>query len=117
MHDARPARLEREERTIAVMVAMYCHDRHGVHGELCAECDELLFYARRRLTACRFGDGKPTCAKCPVHCYKPAMRERVREVMRYSGPRMITRHPVLGLAHAVDGRRQAKDCRDLEEGE
>jgi hypothetical protein len=111
----RPAagrRLRREERTIAVMVGMYFRDHHGAAGTgraaggaLCADCAELLEHARRRLDACRFGADKPTCAKCPVHCYAPAMRERVREVMRYSGPRMLARHPVLGVAHLVDGRR------------
>ena len=107
-------RLRREERTIAVMVGMYCRDHHGaaVTGSaagdtLCADCAELFEYARRRLDACRFGADKPTCAKCPVHCYAPAMRERVREVMRYSGPRMLGRHPVLGVAHLIDGRRGA----------
>ncbi len=107
-------RLQREERTIAVMVGMYCRDHHGAAGAarasgdaLCADCTELLEYARRRLDACRFGADKPTCAKCPVHCYAPAMRERVREVMRYSGPRMLGRHPVLGVAHLIDGRRGA----------
>jgi hypothetical protein len=106
-------RLRREERTIAVMVGMYCRDHHGAAGAaragdaLCADCAELLEYARRRLDACRFGADKPTCAKCPVHCYAPALRERVREVMRYSGPRMLARHPVLGVAHLVDGRRGA----------
>jgi len=105
-------RLRREERTIAVVVGMYCRDHHDAAGTgrtsgdaLCADCAELLDYARRRLDACRFGAGKPTCAKCPVHCYAPAMRERVREVMRYSGPRILGRHPVLGVAHLIDGRR------------
>lgn len=106
-------RRRREERTIAVMVGMYCRDhghagrRPGLRGDeaLCPDCGDLLAYARRRLDACPFGDEKPTCAACPVHCYAPARRERVREVMRYSGPRMLLRHPVLGVAHLVDGRR------------
>ena len=45
--------------------------------------------------------------KCPTHCYKPEMRERVRAVMRYSGPRMLREHPVLAIAHLADGRRRA----------
>lgn len=109
-----PRRLEREERTIAAMIALYCRDDHGAArpagaapGEegLCPECTELLAYARLRLEKCRYGADKPTCAKCPTHCYKPAMRERVRDVMRYSGPRMIKEHPFLAVAHLVDGRR------------
>lgn len=104
-------RLEREERTIAVMTGMYCRDHHGGTGALCPECDELLDYARRRLAACRFGAGKPTCAACTVHCYAPSRRERIREVMRYSGPRMMTRHPVLAVAHLVDTRRARRATR------
>ena len=107
---ATPRRLAREERTIATMVAMYCRDHHDVAARddegLCPECAELMAYARVRLDKCRYGTEKPTCASCPTHCYKPAMRERVREVMRYSGPRMLKKHPVLAVAHLVDGRRK-----------
>jgi hypothetical protein len=105
-----PRRLAREEKTIATMIALFCRDHHGTaaddegHG-LCQDCGELLAYARVRLQRCRYGAEKPTCAKCETHCYKPAMRERVREVMRYSGPRMLKRHPVLAVAHLVDGRK------------
>ena len=111
MDDERPPRrLAREERTIVAMIEMYCRDRHeGVSRDadgLCPECAELLAYARVRLDRCRYGTDKPTCAACPTHCYKPVMRERVREVMRYSGPRMIRHHPVLAVAHLVDGRRK-----------
>jgi hypothetical protein len=88
---------------------MYCRAHHSAGGGLCTECDGLMTYARRRLAACRFGADKPTCARCPVHCYAPVQRERIREVMRFSGPRMPTRHPVLGLAHLLDGRRECDD--------
>jgi hypothetical protein len=113
MNDARPPRRRaREERTIAAMIAMYCRDHHfgdaarGPDG-LCPDCAELMAYARLRLDRCRYGFEKPTCAACPTHCYRPAMRESVRNVMRYSGPRMIRAHPVLAVAHLVDGRRKA----------
>jgi hypothetical protein len=107
---SRPARrLAREEKTIAVMIAMYCRDHHSAEatddGEgLCPECSELLAFARLRVKKCRYGAAKPACADCETHCYRPAMRERVREVMRYSGPRMLRRHPVLAVAHLVGGR-------------
>ncbi len=112
-----PRRLAREEKTIAAMIALYCRDHHAGAGDadaaaagpgadgLCHECAELLAYARLRLEKCRYGADKPTCANCETHCYKPAMRERVREVMRYSGPRMLKLHPVLAVAHLVDGRK------------
>jgi hypothetical protein len=111
MTDRRPPRrLAREQHTIEAMIAMYCHDHHAVAGgDVCPACAALMDYARVRLDTCRYGTEKPTCATCPTHCYKPVMRERVREVMRYSGPRMLKRHPVLAVAHLVDGRRPAPD--------
>jgi hypothetical protein len=113
-----PRRLAREQKTIAAMIALYCRDHHpgdpaspgasatgSADDGLCPACAELLAYARLRLEKCRYGAEKPTCANCETHCYKPAMRERVREVMRYSGPRMLRRHPVLAVAHLADGRK------------
>lgn len=97
-------RLEREARTMDAMLAIYCHDHHG-GSSLCAECQALSDYARLRLIRCRFQEEKPTCAKCPVHCYRPDAREKVREVMRYAGMRMTWRYPTLALRHFLDGFR------------
>jgi hypothetical protein len=91
------------------MVAMYCRDHHAAPlapGGLCQDCAALLSYARRRLETCRYAAAKPTCAHCPTHCYRPAMRESVRTVMRHAGPRMLREHPLLAVAHLVDGRRR-----------
>ena len=102
------SRLERERLTMSKMVAIYCsahHDRR--RGDLCADCDVFLEYAETRLGKCPYGEQKPTCANCPVHCYKAPQREYARKVMRYAGPRMLLRHPLLAIAHLVDGRRQA----------
>jgi hypothetical protein len=97
----------REWRTLDAMIRMHCRAHHG-SAELCAECEALSAYARRRLERCVFGDAKPTCANCVVHCYRGDMRERVREVMRWAGPRMLLRHPVLAIRHLlIDGRRPA----------
>jgi Nitrous oxide-stimulated promoter len=110
VHDAlRHPRLAREHRTIGAMVRIHCRDHHAASDGLCAECATLLDYATRRLDRCVFGDDKPTCANCKVHCYSASMRERVRDVMRYAGPRILWRHPVLALAHLCDGRRPAPD--------
>lgn len=100
-------RLNREWRTMAAMIGCYCHDHHGRNAGLCEECDSLLQYATVRLARCRFGTEKPTCAKCPVHCYVPARREQVRIVMRYAGPRMVWKHPLLSIRHWLDGFRAA----------
>ena len=104
--DARFERRARERRTVETMVRMYCRLHHGGPAP-CAGCADLLGYANRRLERCLFGDAKPTCANCVVHCYRAAERERMREIMRWAGPRMLLRHPVLGLLHLIDGRRPA----------
>mgnify|MGYP001060978487 CR=1 FL=1 len=98
-------RLARERQTIGVMIGMYCrgHQHATADGQtLCGQCGELMDYAMRRIDKCPFQDGKPACVKCPVHCYVPSMRERVRVVMRYAGPRMLYAHPYLALRHYVD---------------
>jgi hypothetical protein len=95
----------REFRMVAAMLRMYCRTHHGPKDQpLCPECLELHDYARRRLQRCVFGETKPTCANCTVHCYKPSMREPIRQVMRWAGPRMLWRHPVLAVRHMLDGR-------------
>ncbi|MFX1496292.1 MAG: nitrous oxide-stimulated promoter family protein [Promethearchaeota archaeon] len=91
--------IEKERITVQTMVKIYCKKFHGNKSELCNECLELLEYVEERLKNCRFGKNKPTCKKCPIHCYKPTMRERIQEVMRYSGPRMIYLHPIMGIRH------------------
>jgi len=88
-----------------LMIALYCLKHHSFKG-MCPGCKELLDYALMCLDKCPFQEGKTTCAKCPVHCYKPDMREGIRAVMRYSGPRMMYRHPVLTILHLIDGRRK-----------
>ncbi len=100
-------RIERERETLEAMIRIFCRDRHGTKGKLCAVCSGLLAYAAKRLDKCPFGVRKPTCANCTVHCYRPDMREQILAVMRHAGPRMIWRHPVLAAFHLLDGRRKA----------
>lgn len=92
-------RLEKERKTIKVMIKMYCKKFHNTEIELCQSCLELFEYADDRLKYCRFGESKPVCEKCPVHCYEPHMRQYIRTVMRYAGPRMIYSHPIIGFRH------------------
>ncbi|MFC2060085.1 nitrous oxide-stimulated promoter family protein [Chloroflexota bacterium] len=98
-------RIKRESKTVRVMIELYCRKHHSSDG-LCRECLKLMEYARRRLEACPFQEGKTTCAKCPIHCYSPVMREEIRAIMRYSGPRMLYRHPLVAAWHLIDGRRK-----------
>lgn len=100
-------RLKREHLTMQRMVEIYCRDHHGV-AEPCEDCRGFLDYAEQRLEKCPYGEDKPTCAKCPVHCYKRAQREQAKEIMRYAGPRMTYRHPWLALTHLLDKLRKVE---------
>jgi hypothetical protein len=113
MRDARLVswRLKRELATIAAMLRIYCRDHHGPAAQagdrMCESCHALFEYARKRLAGCPYGADKPNCTNCRIHCYGPQQREETRIVMRYAGPRMLWRHPLLAIAHVIDGRRPA----------
>ena len=106
-NDLAAERLAREWETITTMVRIYCRDHHRSPAGLCGECEQFLAYAKVRLERCRFGPEKPTCAKCPVHCYQRERREQVRIIMRHAGPRMLWEHPIMSLRHWLDGFRKS----------
>jgi YbgA-like uncharacterized protein len=89
-----------EQQTVARMIALYCRANHG-NRQLCVECAELLDYAEDKTASCPHGANKPTCQHCKIHCYDPEHRERIRNVMRYAGPRMLLRHPVDAIRHLL----------------
>lgn len=95
-----PANIRRDARTVAAMVRISCIGQHGRgRGALCAPCATLLAYADDRLVKCPFGEEKTTCRECSIHCYRPAERTAMTNVMRYAGPRMLWRHPILAIRH------------------
>ena len=91
-----------EAETVHIMINMFCKGNHSSDGFLCDDCLELARYAESRVINCKFNNKKPVCGKCKIHCYKPSMREKIKMVMRYSGPRMIYKHPVMLAKHAID---------------
>ena len=96
-------KLRREQRMVEEMIRLHCKKRHAPHaGALCADCAELLAYARARCERCPHRPDKPFCTNCKTHCYRPAMREKIRAAMRYSGPRMLLRHPVWAIRHMTE---------------
>ena len=98
---------EREKKTVAMMIRLYCRKKHG-SKELCPECEALIQYAMVRSDKCPFMETKTFCSNCRVHCYKPEMREKIRAVMRFSGPRMIFSHPVMAVRHVMESRLERK---------
>jgi hypothetical protein len=99
--DPSSPRYRYELLTFRRMSEIYCRDHHN-GLPLCAECQSLLDYAAARLRNCPWGETKPQCTRCTIHCYRAQEKERAREVMRYAGPRMLWRHPVLALRHVLD---------------
>lgn len=99
--------IAREKKTVEAMVRLYCAEHHqaaasraeAVADDLCESCRTLLTYSHQRLDRCPYGDDKPSCKACPIHCYRPAERESMRLVMREAGPRMLWRHPWRAVVH------------------
>lgn len=100
---------EREKVVVGEMIALYCRGNHGAkRGGLCADCAQLLAYAHLRSEKCPYMEKKTFCSSCKTHCYQPEMRERIRTVMRYSGPRMIFVHPVMAIRHLIESRAEKR---------
>ena len=98
---------QREKETVSLMIAIYCRKNHG-GKELCPDCAALDAYARQRSDKCPFMETKTFCSNCKVHCYKKDMREKIREVMRFSGPRMIFYHPVMAIRHVIESKKEKR---------
>ena len=97
---------EREKRVVTLMIKLYCRKHHASQGVLCPQCQELKDYASLRSERCPMMETKTFCSNCQVHCYRQDMRERIREVMRYSGPRMLLYHPVMAMRHMIESRKE-----------
>lgn len=110
--DAKTKR-QREKETVSQMIALYCRRNHGGRT-LCPECAALEAYARRRSDHCPFMDTKTFCSNCKVHCYRKDMRRRIRVVMRYAGPRMIFRHPVMAIRHLLETKKEKKRLEEFQ---
>ncbi len=98
---------QREKEVVSLMISLYCRKKHGTK-ELCPQCAALDAYAKSRSDHCPFMESKTFCSNCKVHCYKPEMREKIRQVMAFSGPRMIFYHPVLAVRHLIESKKERK---------
>ena len=99
---------DREKETVSQMICLYCKKQHGTKQGLCPECAALEEYARLRSDKCPFMETKTFCSNCKVHCYKPEMREKIRAVMRFSGPRMLLVHPIMAIRHVIESKKEQK---------
>lgn len=93
-------RRENEKQVVRAMITLYCRrNHHDPGGGLCPECAALADYASARTAHCRRIPIKSYCHRCPHPCYKPAMQEQIKEVMKFSGPRIMLYYPVLATRH------------------
>ncbi len=104
--------LRKDERTLVAMARIYCHGHRHIADssndeQLCHECFQVVEYALERTKRCPH-EHKGTCDTCTIQCYKPAMRQRIREIMAYSGPRMMFHHPLMAVRHLAKKRRSKK---------
>lgn len=91
-------------RLIGKFVEVYCFGKHpgaartpfvlaaGV-GErsLCPECAAFLAYATARRLKCPLEAEKPSCKHCRTHCYAKPQLAKVKEIMAYSGRKLMLR--------------------------
>lgn len=107
---------QKEQYVVEEMIRLYCRKNHKEYNEksrqMCPACQELSDYAKMRSEKCPFMEQKTFCANCKVHCYKPEMRERIREVMRFSGPRMLFYHPILAIWHLICSMKEKRNGHD-----
>lgn len=92
--------IKSEKATVEKMIRLYCRLKHK-SADLCADCSELKAYAHKKLDDCRYGNQKPSCKKCTMHCYKKEQRDKIKKVMQFSGPRMMVYHPTAFLKHLL----------------
>lgn len=104
---------EREKKMVSQMIQLYCKKQHHSKDGLCRNVPALDAYARMRSEKCPFMETKTFCSNCKVHCYKPEMREKIREVMRFSGPRMLFHHPIAAIRHVVESKKEKKKLNNL----
>ena len=113
--------IAKDVETIRIMTEIYCHAHHNTKEGLCPECEEFYLYSVKRLACCPFGEKKPVCAKCKIHCYGKGYKERAKEIMAFSGPKLLLKHPILSRTSgktyrsqtASIGKRKQLSCRSF----
>ncbi len=118
LFDRLDGKKSKDIKVLANFVSIFCREQHRTYDksiftirderlraclngkklELCADCQKLLNHGIAKLLQCPY-DPKPMCKKCRTHCYAPGYREKVRQVMRFSGMYLVKHGRVDLLAH------------------
>ena len=111
-------RRQEECLTVGEIIRIYCRGHKHLRGageNLCPECQEMADYALDKLAKCPRMDIKTFCSVCPIHCYGEAEGEKIWEMMRYGGPRMLLHHPLMALRHMLIEWRTRQGLRQRED--
>lgn len=101
-------RIAREAESLSLMIRLFCKRHHSSVGELCDNCRDLSEKAQKSLLHCPYGAGKPVCGRCSVNCFPKDIYARLNTVMRYAGPRMLYKHPLLVASHLLDALKKPR---------
>lgn len=120
MADAVEKKRENEKKIVTQMISLFCRRKHHARSRsimnqeelLCSDCHRLSLYAQERSDRCPFMAEKTFCANCSIHCYETKMREKIREVMRYAGPRIVFYHPIVAVKHVLSSYIEKKKIRE-----
>ena len=96
-----------EKIIVKQMIEIYCKHHHK-SVDLCDSCKEILDYSWMKIDKCPVMETKTFCSKCSIHCYNQEMAEKIRIIMRFSGPRIFMYHPIITLKHAYVSRKGKK---------
>jgi len=102
-------KINNEKNIVKMMIVYYCKNNHLQEENLCCDCEKLIGYAWLKLDKCPYGENKPACSKCKIHCYNALMRKKIKDIMRFSGPRMIFIYPSSVLRHLAGKMNFKKD--------
>lgn len=105
---------EQEIVVVAKMVEIYCHSNKHTKKGLCQECSSLLEYAKGQVKKCPHMEEKTFCSTCKTHCYRPEMRDKIKQIMRYAGPKMLLHHPILTVKHGINTLKEKRENKKAE---
>ena len=83
------------------MIETYCKKKCKSKEIPCEECQDLIEYSNMRIDKCPHMESKSFCSSCKTHCYDAEYKEKIKIVMRFSGPRIILYHPIVTLKHMI----------------
>ena len=73
-------KIDSQKRIVRNMISLYSRHKTGTY-KLNGSYKELAEYCERRLDHCYWGNKKPSCKNCSIHCYNKAKREEIKKII------------------------------------